>query len=334
MDYTVKKRKTVYNKFVKGLSDDNNGKTRLQLEKTKLLGKGYQGVVYSFCSKDKKLCVAVKKMYLENRQARFLKKPFTIPALKYENFIELASMKLTNEIILQNICPHFILHYKSISYPRELGVCSDLYTHTSRYYNELIDDAESYTSWVKRSHTLDEWYNAYFQITVAIYCLQRHFNMIHLDLHSDNILIKKVKPGGQWKYKIDGKDYYVPNYGFILYVNDFGHAWIPNNFQSWIVRKRYKTKRIHRNFDILKLFNSTLEFSTSPASFKNHVKKMIKDLGGDTNFVHIIESIWSDYLVKKRRKTLESYDLDKQLQTKNLPPDLRHLSLVGTMSLS
>jgi hypothetical protein len=320
MENNVTRRKVLFNKFVKGLTNNK----KINLIKTDLLGRGFQGVVYKYC--DKRLCTAVKKMYLENRQARHLKKPYTIQALKYENFIELASMKLTNELVLQKICPHFVLNYHSESTPRQ-GVCNDIYPYASKYYNEYIDNVELYTEWVKKQHTISEWYNAYFQITVAIFCLQRHLNMIHLDLHSDNVLVRSVKPGGYWKYTINKVDYYVPNLGYIFYINDFGHAWIPSNFQSWIVRRKYKTKRVHKNFDIVKLFTSTLEFSKSPKDFKNKIRYMIKQLEGDSNFINIIDEIWENYKKKSKSKKIETYNLDNQVDVKNIPKDLRHLVL-------
>ena len=324
MEYSIKRRKVVYNKFVTGL--DKEGRGGLKLVRDRLLGKGYQGEVFSFCQK--KLCTAVKKMYLENRQARFLKTPFSVSALKYENFIELAAMKLTNELVLQGVSPHFILHYKSTFKERETGACIDEYPHSSKYYNEFIDGSETFTNWVRDTHSLNEWYNAYFQITVAIYCLQKHFNMIHLDLHSDNILVKRVKPGGQWKYIIDNTTYYVPNYGYIFYINDFGHAWIPQNFQSWIVRTKMKKRkrRVHKNFDIMKLFGSTLEFSTSPREFKARIRKLIKDLESN-NFVDIINSIWNNYTTRTRTRTIETYHVDAPIDPNPLPKPLRHLAL-------
>ena len=82
MEYNISTRKGLYKKITVGL--DKTGRGALKLVKDKLLGRGYQGTVYSYC--DKRTCVAVKKMYLENRQVRFLKKPFTHNALKYENF--------------------------------------------------------------------------------------------------------------------------------------------------------------------------------------------------------------------------------------------------------
>jgi hypothetical protein len=324
MEYNISTRKGLYKKITGGL--DKTGRGALKLVKDKLLGKGYQGTVYSYC--DKKTCVAVKKMYLENRQVRFLKKPFTHNALKYENFIELAVMRMTNELVLQKISPHFILHYKSTFKKREEGACTDQYLYSSKYYNEMIGGSETFSQWVRHKHDIDTWYNAYFQITSAIYCLQSYFNLTHLDLHSDNILVKRVKPGGVWKYKINDKNYYVPNYGYIFFINDFGHAWIPDSLQSWIIRKKYKgKKKIYKNFDIMRLFTSTLDFSTSPASFKRTIRNIIEDLGTDKNFTNIIESIWNTYNKKPKGKIIESYDLDKSIDTKKLPSELKHLVL-------
>lgn len=322
MENSVTRRKVLFNKFVRGLT----GNKKINLIKTNLLGRGYQGVVYKYC--DKKSCVAVKKLYLENRQARYLKNPYSIQALKYENFIEIASMKLTNPLVLQKICPHFILNYHSESKPRD-GACNNIYKYSSKYYNEYIDNVKLYTEWVQKQHTISQWYNAYFQITVAIFSLQRHFNMIHFDLHSDNVLVRTVKPGGYWKYTINNVNYYVPNLGYIFYINDFGHAWIPSNFQSWIVRRKYKTKRVHKNFDIVKLFESTLEFSQSPTNFKNRIRYIIKQLE-NSNFINIIFEIWEKYtekIDKSKHKQIEIYNLDKQVDVTNIPKDLRHLVL-------
>ena len=321
MDYTISKRKRIYDKFIKGLITNK----RLTLRKMNLLGQGVQGIVYKYC--DKNICTAIKKLYIEKQPAKYLSKPYTIQALKYENFIELAAMKLTNQIVLQKICPNFILNYHS-NYKSRDGVCNDDYPYSSKYYNEYLDNSETYTDWVQREHTISEWYNAYFQITAAIYCMQYHFNMIHLDLHSDNVLVRTVKPGGFWKYTINNINYYVPNLGFIFYINDFGHAWIPQNFQSWVIRRKYKSKRIHKNFDIQRLFQSTLEFSLSPMSFKIRIKDMIKQLKGDTNFEHIIHEVWNNYTKKKpASKQIEAYNLNKRINVENIPTELRHLVL-------
>jgi hypothetical protein len=150
--------------------------------------------------------------------------------------------------------------------------------------------------------------------------------MTHLDLHSDNIIVIKVKEGGHWVYEINGEKYYVQNYGYIFYINDFGHAWIPNEFKSWFIRQRYNKKRINKNFDIMNLFKSTFKFSTSPNNFKKRIRYIIKELSGDKLFTHIISEIWDDYKEKiKGSKLIDKYNLDKNLNVKNLHPKLKKL---------
>jgi hypothetical protein len=56
-----------------------------------------------------------------------------------------------------------------------------------------------------------------------------------------NVLFFKVKPGGFWKYTINGQDYYVPNCGYLFIVYDFGFAYIPNKMETtlWYEDKKY-----------------------------------------------------------------------------------------------
>lgn len=323
MNVSVKKRKELYDFFKKKLKTSD---PFVFLNKKDVLGKGGQGKVYRYClSKPSKYCMAVKKMYLDNKESKDLKDIYSDNAYKQSVYIELSSMQLVNELILQKVCPNYILNY-DFMYKERDGICDDIYPHTMYYFNEFIDGAEIYTDWVKKNHTIKEWYNAYFQITVAIYALQRHFNMTHLDLHSDNIIVIKVKEGGHWVYEINGEKYYVPNYGYIFYINDFGHAWIPSEFRSWFIRQRYNKKRINKSFDIMNLFRSTFKFSTSSNSFKKHIRYAIKELRGDKSFTSIISEIWDDYKEKiKGSKLIDKYNLDKNLSVKNLHPKLKKL---------
>jgi len=158
--------------------------------------------------------------------------------------------------------------------------------------------------------------------------------MTHLDLHSDNIIVKKVKKGGYWSYIIDGKLYKVPNLGYIFYICDFGHAWIPNNFKSWFISQKYKTKHIHKGFDIYQLFKSTMSFTTSPSKFRKDVRYVIKKLRTNNNFENIIEEIWGDQYVynssskninKIKAKSIDIYNLDQRLILTNIPKELQQL---------
>lgn len=321
MDYTITKRKAFYNKITSFL--DKSGRSNLNLVKQKVLGKGVQGTVSSYC--DKKTCVAVKKTYLDKKTSKMFEKPFSKDSLNNEPYIELAATILINQIILQKICPQFVLHYKYTFQKRE-GPCQDEFPYSGKFYNELITDVVTYTDWVQKKRPIEHWFNAYFQIVTGIYCLQKHFNMIHLDLHSHNILVKSVKPGGYWKYKINGVTYNVPNYGYIFFINDYGHSWIPNILQSWYAREKRGSKRlVRKNFDIKTLFHSTLDISQSPPNFKKLIRGIIKDLSGDKDFNHIMENMWSSYKTKIQATLIESYDLDKRLNKDSIPNILKHL---------
>ena len=252
--------------------------------------------------------------------------------MKYGVFIELLSNQLINELILQSISPHFILHYTH-NFEERWGICTDIYPYKSYFYNEFIENSESYTEWVKKEHSIDVWYNAFFQITIAIYVLQKYFNMTHLDLHSDNILVKKIEKNGYWTYIINGKKYKLKNYGYQFYICDFGHAWIPNNFKSWLVSQKYRKKYIHKGFDIYKLFKSTLSFDTAPKKFKKDVNYVIKKLRSNENFENIIEELWANKYVYDSfgkikimdSKPLDIFNTDKELNIKNIPSELKHL---------
>jgi hypothetical protein len=77
----------------------------------------------------------------------------------------------------------------------------------------------------------------------------------------------------------------------------------------------------------MKLFNSTLNFSTSSPSFKNEIKQIINDLESK-NFNDIIESMWDNYLKNPTIGNLiESYNMDKPVSLHDVPKELHHLIL-------
>jgi hypothetical protein len=319
-----------YHKLLNNVEDK-----RSLFNKEKVLGEGYQGKVYQYCKKSH--CsndgIAVKKMYLDWKEGKYAEDIYNAKALKYGPFIELAANQLINELVLQEISPNFILNY-AYEFEERWSICAETYPYKSYFYNEFISNSETYTDWVTKEHSIHLWYNAFFQITVAIYALQKYFNMTHLDLHSDNILVKKIKKGGYWTYVINGKEYKVPNLGYQFYISDFGHAWIPNEFKSWILSQKYKKKQIHRAFDIYHLFKSTLSFDTAPKKFKKDVNYLIRKLRKDDNFENIIEELWDERYVydsssglpkKITSKRLNVYNMDKKLKSKNIPNELKHV---------
>lgn len=72
-------------------------------------------------------------------------------------------------------------------------------------------------------HLNKVWFSIIFQMTVAMYGLQIHQIVFNNFSVENNIYIKEITKSGvatqYWKYKIDGIDYYIPNYGYILLVD-------------------------------------------------------------------------------------------------------------------
>jgi hypothetical protein len=298
-------------------------------DKIEVLGEGGQGKVYKYHKKDDKSMsgIAVKKMYLSKKESKYVDDIFDDKALNHSIYIELSSFYLINELVLQKISPNFVLNY-DYEFMERSGICSDIYPYSGYFFNEYSSKSETYTEWVKKEHNQLLWYNSLFQIVSGVYTMQKYFNMTHLDLHSDNILVKKIKSGGYWKYIINSKEYNVPNMGYIFYINDFGHAYIPNTFKSWFRRRRYK--KIDKSFDIYQLHKSISKISTSSEKFKKDTRYIIKNLKKDEDFTSIIENIWGDiYLTPRRSNKIETYNLDKPMITKQVPSELKQKLALG-----
>jgi hypothetical protein len=97
---------------------------------------------------------------------------------------------------------HNLLAFASTIYVRDGPVKRMISTG---YYNENI------------------WYSILFQIMVALYVLQKeeiYFNNFEVD---HNVFIKDLSLHSNltnfWKYKINGVEYYVPNYGFLAMID-------------------------------------------------------------------------------------------------------------------
>jgi hypothetical protein len=289
----LKDRQILYKKYNKLTFDD--------FEKTSILGEGVQGKVYKYCS-NKKECIAIKKVYLDTTQSKYVAphKINTKAALKNTLFIELFVNKLTNKLLLENASPHFVFFYSNEFQERE-GICYEEYPYASYFYNEYIDNSETLGKWIKNK-SKNILYNAFFQIVVALYTAQKHFGLLHLDLHSDNILVKKVKKGGYFKYIINNTEYFVPNLGFLVVINDYGFAWIPKN----------KNKDTH--YDIEFILNDIKNYC--PVSLKTDIKYIINNLKKNVSFEDLINDVWGNMYNKKNAnsKVLETYYPDKTIK--------------------
>jgi hypothetical protein len=95
------------------------------------------------------------------------------------------------------------------------------------------------------------WHSIVFQMMSALYSLQIHgivFNNFNIE---DNIYVKDLSLHGNitsyWKYKIDGIDYYIPNYGYLV-MFDSSYKDIESNQGTFIKQQVAKHKVIGKPF--------------------------------------------------------------------------------------
>jgi hypothetical protein len=205
------------------------------------------------------------------------------------SLIEIISNKLTNQLVFQKICPHYILNYNW-----------DYQNSKIRLYNEYATYGDFY-SWSKQKHSDELWYNALFQIMVGLLAIQKYFNMIHTDFHLGNILVHKIKPGGYWIYKINGHKFYLPNLGFVFLISDFGFAWIPGKlYIPWHYKDtlQFIRKKSYDLYDI-STFISSIKNLSLPTLFSKTLSTFFKN----NEFLVFTKSYYKERLQYYKSKT-------------------------------
>lgn len=177
--------------------------------------------------------------------------------------VEIVAMTLTNRLVFQGICPHFALNYYWEYGDNKLTM-----------FNEFADGG-NFASWAKQTHNAAEWFNAWFQIMIGLLSIQQYFGMVHADFHTKNVLVRRVPPGGYWQYTLDGKEFYLPNLGFVMLLNDFGFAWIPGKLSvPWHYKEtlQYLTKHGRKFYDVKHMHDSIVQY-TLPPSFRDAMQR-------------------------------------------------------------
>lgn len=196
------------------------------LELTKILGRGSFGNVYAGCSP--KPCnqdaynFAVKLAFMKNSDFNSYysrnKQPW------HEVYI---LDKMIKPLIENGISPNLPLLIKSYTCSNcelEFYNRTKLVKKNSPCLILLLELATGgdMKNWFKNKPSKVEIYSALFQIMAGVHTIQAHGQILNNDIKSLNILIYDVKPGGYWCYIIHGNRFYVPNYGKLFILNDFG----------------------------------------------------------------------------------------------------------------
>ena len=182
--------------------------------------------------------VSVKKIPLEDNEFEMYKTPESKKTLNKSNlFSELYFLKLVNRLVDQKICMNLPLFFNyfvcdKCNFNNNKIILSHFPGVTKCVY--VISELADYTLkiWLdEKKRSRQEILSAYLQIFMGLYCIKKYFNIWHHDLHGDNILVKKVAPGGCWKYKVGENNILIPNYGFIFIIWDFGYSRIPGKIE-------------------------------------------------------------------------------------------------------
>jgi hypothetical protein len=193
---------------------------------------------------------------------------------RYPVWREWKSLDLLSRLVKKQICPNLPILYDKFlcnycTYENEqldpsgkmcLLLLSELSDKDLRQW--IIDKSKED---ITESVRIEEWYNCYFQILVAIYAIQKYYQLAHRDLHWGNILFNNTIKQGYWIYQIDNIKYYLPNAGFVVKLWDFGKSLSITHFkytpedikiiESDDLNDRYSTETSLFGSDIHKISN-------------------------------------------------------------------------------
>ena len=156
----------------------------------------------------------------------------------YRSWREVKAIKMTSQLVKKRICPNFQLYYGdyicnyceySNPYFKNKGMDSCIIImkeYSEENLHDLIVNFNNCNKYLKKSENLKEllWKTVFFQIISGLYCMKHYYQLIHGDLHWENILVNKVSDKGYWNYIINGINYYIPNTGYTFHISDFGRS--------------------------------------------------------------------------------------------------------------
>jgi len=267
--------------------------------------------------------VAVKKMPLGKYDE---KEAYTETQLLSGDsaWTEMASYVFCTLLVMSKICPNLPVLYKYFWCPTCRFVNKSIRGKKERpcllVVNELADgDLKMYLEKKISLWTPALVENCVFQIAAGLYAIEKFYNMTHNDLHYGNVLVHEIKPGGFWRYKIDGKHYYVPNLGYLFVLWDFGMAHIPGKIKG---RPEFYTENaspIPSETDIGRIcavMNDPLRVKRARKYMGENQHRLLglimKNERRQQSVKEILETYFDDYRKKRASKVdiIDSYNMD------------------------
>jgi hypothetical protein len=196
-------------------------------------------------------------------------------------------------------------------------------------FNELLNgDLKSYLYDIAlNNYTL--WLNAIEQIYMCLASLHS-VGFMHFDSHYGNFLYKKINAGGYFHYEINGKDYYIPNLGYMWVIWDFGTCGAIYRYYDYI--EDYNFINLFLRYDNLDMITDDFKIKFRldgpnkpyrkygyidkyklriPKQIELLIEKLWSDTGKDKyNTINIAENKWFEYLLQN--KLLFNHNVNKE----------------------
>jgi hypothetical protein len=283
----------------------------LKKETSTIVGKGGSAFIY------------VKNVTINNNDVIVsLKEQKIVGGNRRKLILEYEILKKCTKLVLDGITQNLPMIY-------DMYICEQ---NKFVFYNELATG--DFVRWCYQKHTIDEWKSFLFQFWAGVYTLQKYLKLVHNDLRLGNVLYHKINISSNkteyWKYIIDGKEYYIPNTGYVFVIWDFGSSDLIQsdndvnknklnlNIDLHFFHDLYNRLRVlvlSENYNICELeqyFKTTREVNYMNAKKKECEKKFKKSCRFDEKYkisliYYLIENDIPD--VNYTAKSEESYKL-------------------------
>ena len=266
------------------------------LHLVEIIGIGNWGNLYSTCLTqdcDEGENIAVKLSKI-NQDAVGVNPRF------HQQWLEILVMRdIIRPIIENKICPnlplymtHFFCDSCDFTFKRkgrESHPCQILVTELAQ------GNMKEYL--LENNPSLGELYSALFQIMAGLHAIHKYAQLYHRDVKATNILFYNVDPGGYWEYVIDGISYYVPNYGKIFILNDFGVSFIFNPDYMIYDRPESTHFSLGSRFAIV----DGKKFSPIISTYKVKGSGEIKDVISNKGSKSLSRSLWKKENIKLKK---------------------------------
>ena len=212
----------------------------------KIIGQGTYGTAFKVKFKGDDIVVKEAKLLGIDKKRAHDHVPYdvigaNISKLAYPE--EYRYLAMVRNLIKMDASPNFALAY-------DIGFCDSCRMASKECYATFMELADGDLFKVE----LNEPYlvtSIIRQLLLALQSMQTTYGLIHGDIKRNNILFKRVQPGGYFKYTVENslmkETFYVKNMGIIPMITDFGlsRSVHPNYSQdgNWGTRigKLYKT---------------------------------------------------------------------------------------------